>query len=121
MRRLTLMLLVAALSLTLGGVADAHRLKYGKAKTAAQNHANAFAGQQTDLYLFVRENNHRFYGDATWTRVNPTGCEQCRWDPATGLTPAPAIEYCYVELNVRFKFRSGSRRFRTAITSSACF
>ena len=122
MRRLTVMLIVAALSLTLGGVADAHVLKYGKAKRAAQNRADAFAGQQTTVDFLVRESDHRFYGEAEWTRVNPTGCKECVWDPITGtLYPTPTTETCYVDLNVRFKSRPGSRKVRAAITSSACF
>jgi hypothetical protein len=125
MRRLTTTLIVAALSVAFGGVADAHRLKFGKAQRAAQNRADGFAGQQTTLDIIVRQSAHRFYAEAAWTRVNPTGCKECVWDPATGtLQPAPATEYCYADLNIRFKSlrsHSGSRRVRTFITSSDCF
>ena len=122
MRRLTITLIVAAaISVAWGGVADAHRLKYERAKRAAQNRADAHAGQRTTVYLIVRDSNHRFYAEAEWTRVNPTGCQECAWDPATGtLHPTPTIETCYVDLNIRFQLRPGSRRVRTFITSSTC-
>jgi hypothetical protein len=125
MRRLTLVLMVAALSLTLGGVADAHVLKFGKAKRLAQNRADRFAGQQTTIDIIFRQSAHRFYAEAEWTRVNPTGCQECVWDPSTGtLQPSPTTEYCHVDLNIRFKSlrsHSASRRVRTFITSSDCF
>ena len=122
MRRLTLILIAAALSLTLGGITDAHVLKYGKAKRAAQKRANASAGQQTTLDFLVRQSNHQFYGEASWTRVNPTGCGECAWDPTTGtLNPTPTIETCYVDLNVRFKLRPRSHKVRAFVPSRACF
>jgi hypothetical protein len=125
MRRLTITLIVAALSVALGGVADAHVLKFRKAKQAAQDRADRFAGQQTTIGLVFRRDAHHFYAEAKWTRVDPTGCKECVWDPATGtLQPSPATEYCYADLNIRFKSlrsHSGSRRIRTFIASSDCF
>lgn len=125
MRRLTVTLIVAALSIAFAGVADAHVLKFKKAKQLAQERADRFAGQETTLHVIFRQSAHRVYAEARWTRVDPTGCQECVWDPATGtLQPTPATEYCYADLNVRFKAlrtHSGSRRVRTFVSSSDCF
>ena len=126
MRRLVrTTLLVAALSVAFGGVADAHKLRFDKARDAAQDRADRFAGQPTTIDIIFRQSAHRVYAEASWTRVNPTGCQECVWDPATGtLNPGPRTEYCHADINVRFKglkTHAGSRRVRTFVTDDECF
>ena len=110
--------LLVALSAT---PADAHTVSYGKAKRAAQNRADRFAGQRVEVNSLLRINRHRYFVQARWERVDPDGCRGCDFDPIT-FEPrdSPTTVYCSAAMTVRFKSRR-SRQLLTRITDSACF
>jgi hypothetical protein len=97
-KRLALLSAVASLGLV-PAVADAHVLSSGRAKAAAQAHANRLAGRPTDVYMLSRigvfreGHAHTYYAQAGWQIPSPN---------PTGLT-----RYCFVEMNIRI---ASSRR-----------
>jgi hypothetical protein len=101
--------------------AEAHTLKYGRAKRVAQHRADRIAGQPTtitSLFCFV---DHECVASADWTRVDPTGCKGCGYDPVSGsYYDTPETDYCSVELKVRFQ-SPRSRRVVTVVTGRGCF
>ena len=94
-RTLTTLMLLLALAVAAPAVAEAHTLGYTKAKRAAKAKANRFAGQSTRVTTLMRLSQHRWYAQAEWG------------------------EYCFVELNVKFRSKR-SRRVVAQITGSYC-
>jgi hypothetical protein len=101
--------------------AEAHKIKYGKAKRVAQKRANQIAGQPTkvkSLFCFL---DHKCTGSAEWTYVDPTGCKGCGYNPVTNsFYDTPITVYCFVTLNIRFR-SARSKRIVAATTGKACF
>ncbi len=119
----------------LAGPAEGHTLSYSKAKRAAQQRADAFAGQRADVHVLRREyrrrdfsrDPHRFSASARWEEVDPTGCKGCGvgYDPTTDTyfnIDTPSTMFCSADLAIVFRGHSrGTRRVVAQITDRACF
>jgi hypothetical protein len=108
MRRVALTLaLLAVLALPTSVTAQGPRLSYAAAKRAAQAKADRFAGARTRITALYKLGAATYSASAEWTRVNPTGCTGCGYDPVTGsFYDTPRKESCSVIVKVR-KRRSG--------------
>jgi len=112
--------LLAVLLLT-PAAASAHTLTYGKARTAAQKKADAFAGMPTSIESLQRTSRHRYVARAEWDYVDPTGCKGCVYDEATGeLRDGPKTVQCSVTVIVRYRTAHAHRPV-AAVDEHTCF
>lgn len=116
--------LITALGLLLAASppdrAEAHTIKYGKAKRVAQQRADRIAGQGTtvkSLFCFL---DHQCSGSAEWSYVDPVGCKGCGYNPVTNsFYDTPITVQCFVNLKIKFQ-SARSNRIVVAVTGQAC-
>ncbi len=97
MRRVTLVIAIGV-GLFAPATADAHLLRYGPAKAAAQRQANETAGTSARLVDFFRNDGHSFWAISRWTTPDPG------WPEELTLT-------CFADIRVRLS--SGGRLLST--------
>ena len=99
--------------------AEAATLTYGRAKAAVQTRADALAGQRTTVNSVVRQSPLRYYAQARWSVVDPTGCKGCEFDPQTfELQDGPITRSCFAEFSARGSARS--RKVTVSVRSQTC-
>jgi hypothetical protein len=99
--------------------ASTPRLSYSAAKRAIQAKADHVAGTRTRITALYKLGAATYSGRAEWTRVNPTGCTGCGYDPITGaITDTPENESCSLDMHAK---RLNSGRVRVSIENSACY
>jgi hypothetical protein len=113
--------LSALLALLAGpATADAATLTYGRAKSAVQKRADILAGQRTTVNTLLRQGPRRYYAQARWSYVDPTGCKGCEVAPdGVSLTDGPITQSCFAEFSARQSSRS--RRIVVSVRSRSCF
>ena len=100
--------------------ADAATLTYGRAKAAVQTKADILAGQRTTVNALLRQSRLRYYAQARWSYVDPTGCKGCVVAPdGVSLTDGPITRSCFAEFSARQSSRS--RRVVVSVQSRSCF
>ena len=106
--------------LAMSAAADAATLTYGRAKAAVQKRADAFAGQRTTVNTLIRRDARRYYAQARWSFVDPTGCKGCAVAPdGVTIIDGPITRSCFAEFSVRGSSRS--RRVVVSVQSRSCF
>lgn len=100
--------------------AEAATLTYGRAKAAVQQRADRLAGQRTTVNALLRQGALRYYAQARWSYVDPTGCKGCAVAP-DGITiiDGPVTRTCSAEFSARGS--SSSRRVVVSVRSRVCF
>ncbi|MGI8438918.1 MAG: hypothetical protein ACR2NV_01720 [Thermoleophilaceae bacterium] len=99
--------------------AEAATLTYGRVKAAVQTRADALARQRTTVNAVLRQSPLRYYAQARWSFVDPTGCKGCEFDPETfELRDGPITRSCFAEFSARGSTRS--RRVTVSIRSQTC-
>ena len=100
--------------------ADAATLTYGRAKAAVQQRADRLAGQRTTVNTLIRRGARRYYAQARWSFVDPTGCKGCAVAPdGVTIIDGPITRSCFAEFSVRGSSRS--RRVVVSVQSRSCF
>lgn len=100
--------------------AHAATLTYGRAKAAVQQRADALAGQRTTVNSLIRQGPRRYYAQARWSFVDPTGCKGCVFDVETGaVSDGPVTRSCFAEFSARGSSRS--RRVVVSVQGRSCF
>ncbi|MGI8594648.1 MAG: hypothetical protein ACR2ML_09860 [Solirubrobacteraceae bacterium] len=113
-------LLTVAVALAGPASAEAQTLTYGRAKAAVQRKADALAGRRTTVNTLLRQGPRRYYAQARWSYVDPTGCKGCAVAPdGMTLIDGPATVTCFAEFSARGSSRS--RRVVVSVRSRACF
>jgi len=122
MRRAIAITVVAVAAVTAGvpASAEAATLTYGRAKAAVQTKADVLAGQRTTVNALLRQDSLRYYAQARWSYVDPTGCKGCEVAPdGVSLTDGPITRSCFAEFSARQSSRS--RRVVVSVRSRVCF
>ena len=122
MRRVIGLAAVAVAAVTAGvpASADAATLTYGRAKAAVQTKADVLAGQRTTVNALLRQDSLRYYAQARWSYVDPTGCKGCEVAPdGVSLTDGPITRSCFAEFSARQSSRS--RHVVVSVRSRVCF
>ena len=122
MRRAIAITVVAVAAVTAGvpASAEAATLTYGRAKAAVQTKADVLAGQRTTVNALLRQDSLRYYAQARWSYVDPTGCKGCEVAPdGVSLTDGPITRSCFAEFSARQSSRS--RRVVVSVRSRSCF
>jgi hypothetical protein len=113
--------LSALLALLAGpATADAATLTYGRAKAAVQTKADVLAARRTTVNTLIRRGARRYYAQARWSFVDPTGCKGCAVAPdGVTIIDGPITRSCFAEFSVRGSSRS--RRVVVSVQSRSCF
>ncbi len=122
MRRAIAITVVAVAAVTAGvpASADAATLTYGRAKAAVQTKADVLAGQRTTVNALLRQDSLRYYAQARWSYVDPTGCKGCVVAPdGVSLIDGPITRSCFAEFSARQSSRS--RHVVVSVRSRVCF
>jgi len=122
MRRAIAITVVAVAAVTAGvpASAEAATLTYGRAKAAVQTKADVLAGQRTTVNALLRQDSLRYYAQARWSYVDPTGCKGCEVAPdGVSLTDGPITRSCFAEFSARQSSRS--RHVVVSVRSRVCF
>jgi len=122
MRRAIAITVVAVAAVTAGvpASAEAATLTYGRAKAAVQTKADVLAGQRTTVNALLRQDSLRYYAQARWSYVDPTGCKGCVVAPdGVSLIDGPITRSCFAEFSARQSSRS--RRVVVSVRSRSCF
>ena len=122
MRRAIAITVVAVAAVTAGvpASAEAATLTYGRAKAAVQTKADVLAGQRTTVNALLRQDSLRYYAQARWSYVDPTGCKGCVVAPdGVSLIDGPITRSCFAEFSARQSSRS--RHVVVSVRSRVCF
>jgi len=107
------------LALAVPAVAEARTLTIGKARAAVQTKADQVAGQRATVNTISRQSTNRYYAQARWSFVDPTGCKGCEFDPNTfEIRDGPITRSCFAEFSARGSSRS--RKVTVSVRSQSC-